>query len=223
MTVLFPDTNVFVECRNPAKCPWAEVTKDPEITLVVCCQIRSEIDNLKSSARGRKADRAKAWTAARFREASRTGGHLVLRPSNPKVLLVLPPPAPPLEPMPALLDPTRPDDRVIQDILALKQSDPGLADGLFLTDDGGAADMAKHVGLNAVEIPLDGDNPKRSWRLPRELDAADKRIKELERLLIQQQAKSPVVTILARDPTGASANSLLFPLMRFEPLSEVKC
>src|ERR1700726_2241915 len=94
--VLFPDTNFFVECKDPNECPWVEITEADEITLAVCGQVRSEIDNLKSAGRGRKSERAKAW-AGRFRQASRSGGFLELRASNPRVLLLIPPPAPPVE------------------------------------------------------------------------------------------------------------------------------
>jgi len=215
--ILFPDTNFFLECRDPSECPWAAITAASEVTLAVCRQVWSEIDHQKSAGRGRKANRARDWSS-RLRQAGRADGRLELRPAAPKVLLLVPPPVPPLDPLPPPLDPARPDDRVIADILAQRQANPAMAEALFLTDDGSAAYTARHVGLDAIDVPLDEDGAKRGWRLPREPDGMTKKVNELERRLAQVEQQSAVIIITANNGAGDAVEELVMPALDFAPL-----
>jgi len=215
--ILFPDTNFFLECRTPNECPWGEITDASEIVLAVCRQVRSEIDHQKSTGRGNKSIRARDWSN-RLRQAGRAGGQLELRSTDPRVLLLTPPPVPPLAPLPALLDPARPDDRVIADIMAQRQANAEMVEAQFLTDDGGAADTARHVGLPTIEVPLDEDGAKRSWRLPREPDGMEKKVKELERRLAHVEQQAPIITIKAENVGGDAVEELTLPLVHFAPL-----
>lgn len=212
---LFPDTNFFLECRDPAECPWSEITDADEITLAVCRAVRSEIDSNKFG-RNRVAGRARTWSQ-RLRLASRGGGRQELRAERPRIVLWMPPPVPPLATLPEVLDTARPDDRVIADILAQKQAHPNLADASFLTDDGGAADTARHVGLSAIDIPLD-DESKPNWRLPRELDNSEKKIRDLEARLRSLEGQAPSINIRVADNQNHNVESIPISITSFAPL-----
>lgn len=214
--VLFPDTNFFLECREPAECPWSEITDAEEITLAVCRSVRSEIDQHKTG-KGRVTDRARKWTS-RLREASRNGGRITLREAKPKLVVWVPPPVPPLSPLPSVLDPNRPDDRVIADILAQKATAPTLVDAKFFTDDGGAADTARYTGLSTIDVPLD-DGDRLTWRLPIEPDGNEKRIRALEEQIRSLEKQAPSIAIQVNDDDGNEIQDLPMEIVRFPPLT----
>jgi hypothetical protein len=216
--VLFPDSNFFFECREPAECPWAEITSANEIILALCRTVRSEIDKHKVG-RDRVTDRARKWTS-RIRGARQTNDRLTLREANPKVVLWVLPPVKALASLPDPLDPNRADDRIIAEILAHAAADAGLSNAIFFTDDGGAADTARHVGINAVDIPLD-DQGRNSWRLPREADGTEKRIRELEKQVRALEKQYPAISIRVSDQLGNHIEALPIEVVRFPPLSDV--
>gem|GEM_PF-4444862 len=104
------------------------------------------------------------------------------------------------------------------DILDQQKANPHLADAVFLTDDGGAADTARHVGLSVIDIPLDEDETSPHWRLPREPDEAEKKIRALEKHIAVLENQSPSIVIDAIDPDGNKAHKLPHSLVRFPAL-----
>ena len=48
MLILLADTNFFLQYRNPAELPWADIGADDEVVLKVCRAVLREIDNFKA-------------------------------------------------------------------------------------------------------------------------------------------------------------------------------
>lgn len=121
MLILLPDTNFFLQYRNPAELPWADIGAGDEVVLKVCREVLREIDNFKAGGNARRARRARDLSS-RFRQMVKDRQPVVLRAVNPKVVLSFAPRPPVGYVAPAALDMTKPDDRVIGDVLAAVQA-----------------------------------------------------------------------------------------------------
>lgn len=66
--VLFPDTNLFVQCLPLDQLTWFTLGEFTEIHLLVCRAVQSEIDKHKNQGSSRLAKRARSASAT-FRKA----------------------------------------------------------------------------------------------------------------------------------------------------------
>lgn len=212
--IVFPDTNFFLECRTPEECPWGQITSVAEICLVVCRGVRREIDRLKNAGRGRKSDRARRLSS-QLREVGQHG-RLVLREIGPRVTLGAARIVPALVNPPAELDPNYPDDAIILDILGQVVANPSLSP-VLLTDDGNAADTARHVGLRVIDLPFDEPGNAR-WRLDPEPDGVQRRLNEMERRLNLVMKQGPDLRIAFRDTSGNEVDQLQIEAVHYPPL-----
>jgi hypothetical protein len=122
--ILFPDTNVFLQCRALHEVPWGDVTQVQEIELLVGSPVQNEIDRLKGDGNARRARRAKD-TNSLFRSALQSTEELLtLRESAPKVTLRFAPLLPPKRESAEALDLTRPDDQLIDEVMHFRRNDP---------------------------------------------------------------------------------------------------
>ena len=64
---LFPDTNLFIQCRPLEQLDWSEWAEFAEVRLIVCRPVQREIDNQRSRGNSRVAHRARK-TYGTFRE-----------------------------------------------------------------------------------------------------------------------------------------------------------
>ena len=58
--VLFPDTNLFVQCRALAELPWRHLGDYDEVRLILSRPTLDEIDAHKKGGNGRLASRARS-------------------------------------------------------------------------------------------------------------------------------------------------------------------
>jgi hypothetical protein len=214
--VVFPDTNFFLECRTPEECPWQQITQAAEIRLLVCRGVRREIDRWKNAGRGRKSDRARKVSAQLRAIGQRDYQPLVLRERGPRVTLGTARIVAALPNAPSELDPTHADDAIVLDILAQMNADPSLQP-VLLTDDGNAADAARHVGVRAIDLPFDEPAGDR-WRLDPELDGMQRRVNELERRLDLLARQAPVLRSVFLDRDGNQIERLQLEAVRYAPL-----
>lgn len=56
---LFPDTNVFIQCRPLEDLDWSEWTDFDEVHLLVCRTVQREIDHQKNRGNDRVGRRAR--------------------------------------------------------------------------------------------------------------------------------------------------------------------
>ena len=58
---LFPDTNVFVQCRALHELDWSEYEEYDEIRLIVCTPVQREIDRHKARGDDRLGRRSRKF------------------------------------------------------------------------------------------------------------------------------------------------------------------
>jgi len=148
---LFPDTNVFIQCRPLEELDWRQLGNFDEIHLIVCRPVQREIDNQKNRGKDRVGKRART-TAALFKEVIvGTDNYKLVREVGPQVKLMVEPsylPSP--EVKRELGDST--DDEIVACLHAFRESHPDSDAGL-LTHDSGPMATAKMLSLPVVAVP----------------------------------------------------------------------
>ena len=186
MLLLVVDTNLFHEFRRLEELPWEELGESEEIVLIVSDPVQTELDEQKKSLRARIKKRALNWTK-RFRKLILTDQiDELVRKSNPSVTIRLDY-TPPSEDNGNVLDLTIADDRIVAIAFALREADPDQRIALF-SDDLRPLRKARHVGLEAMEIP-------QTWRRQPEPTAEEQKIETLTKKLTILSKQEPDLTL----------------------------
>lgn len=195
--VLFPDTNIFLQCKTLQELPWAAFDVD-RVDLLIGAPVQDEIDRLKQDGNHRRARRARE-TNGLFREVLESNNEtLIIRESGPRVLLSFAPALPPKRTTPETLDPTRADDRLIAEVLHFREQD--LTAKILTGDTGMRLRSRRH------EVPVFAITE--AWALPPENDDRDKEIRLLRKELDRFEEAEPVLALLAMGPEGKPAKSI---------------
>ena len=184
---LFPDTNLFIQCRALGELGWTAWKEFDEVHLIVSRPVQSEIDKHKNQGGARLARRAKAATSLLREILGDEAGHKVVREAGPTVKLFI---RLELKENPDLsdrLDYREPDDRLVRTADAFLQQNPD-TDARILTHDTGPMASARMVGVPVEAIPDD-------WLLPPESTEAEKKIKELEGEIARLKKTEPNIRI----------------------------
>lgn len=163
---VFPDTNLFLQCKPLSEVDWTLLGQQGDIELLVTRPVQTELDSLKSKGNSRQASKSRsaATLIAKLLDAPEQG--LILK-NNPTVRLRM---------VRAMRqDPTATDDlnydsrddQLVGIALAFKKAHSGAA-VMLLTYDNGPMFSARAVGLPFKRIPDE-------WLLPPELDDAERR------------------------------------------------
>jgi predicted ribonuclease YlaK len=121
---LFVDTNFFLQLRDIASLPWAEISEEEDLCVLIPRTVQDEIDRLKQDGSGRRSRRARKASSF-LREVIKADAQtLVIRESNPRVLVSFPPISGPNNARPVTLDPTRADDQIVGEVLDYARSHP---------------------------------------------------------------------------------------------------
>lgn len=199
---LFPDTNLFVQCRQLAELDWSQWADFDRIELVLTRPVQAELDRQKK-AQGRISKRARMANAQLGRLLHET--FIEIRASKPQVRLVSRLDLRRDESLASELDYAERDDQLVG-IVAAFAAAHSLADVQVLSADIGVLGMAKHVGVKFWQIPD-------SWLLPPEADAEGKRRHAIKAELERYRRAEP--RFEAR--SNSTAN---FQIARFLPLSQ---
>lgn len=211
MCVLFLDTNVFLQCKPLTELPWGDLAAGDELLLLVPRAVQEELDRLKQDGNGRRAKRArKACTFLRELVLS-AEGRITLREQDPNVQVSFTPPSSATTTASSLLDMSRPDDRIVGELLAYTQEHPTVTAAL-LTHDTNPMLTAKRLNLAFLVIP-------EGWLLPPERDERDKRVSELERKLALFERSAPIIALSVSDQTGGSITRGVFSVRVYPDLS----
>lgn len=168
--VLFPDTNVFLQCRALHELPWKDALEAEELELVIGAPVQNEIDRLKNDGNQRRARRAREANGL-FRTALASAGEsLIVRESAPRVTLRFAPLLPPKREIAETLDLARPDDQLLDEVMHFRRTEPSAR---ILSGDTGMILRARRHGVPVVAVP-------ESWLLPPEKDERDRKISALE-------------------------------------------
>jgi len=208
--IFLPDTNFLLHFKDPADIPWAEITTDSLVRLVICGNTLAELDKKKFELRGRPQDRARKW-AAIVRELIETDVARELHPSNPKISVEVYLEHPPGWAPPADLDVSVVgDDRFVADALAF-QHFTNVSDCTLLTADAGPLWKGKKHGLRVISPMRPG------WELAQETDSRDKEIRQLQQELKEARQGPAIVAAFTVD--GKPASEITIEVARYPALS----
>lgn len=226
--ILFPDTNVFLQCRALHEVPWREIADAEEVELLIGAPVQDEIDRLKSDGNLRRARRARDANSLFRSVLASTGESITIRESEPRVTLRFAPLLPPKRETADTLDLTRADDRLLDEVIHFRRAEPS---SQVLSNDTGMMLRARRHGIPLIAVP-------ESWLLPPEKDERERQIEALRAevaglrnteavlsLLLTNEEGQPVETIsgsvpLYPDLTGTEVAGLIDVIQRRHP--EVK-
>ena len=174
---LFPDTNVFIQCKPLKELDWSEWSDFTEVHLVVSRPVQREIDNQKNRGNNRTANRARA-TYRIFREIIEgRPSHKVIQDSRPLVKLYFQGPNLPSPALKDRLDYSKPDDEIVGHLHSFIQDNPE-AEARLLTHDSGPMMTASALDLPAILV-------KDEWLLPPESNELEKENTRLQNRVIE--------------------------------------
>ena len=170
--LLFPDTNLLMECIELRQLPWADLFPDNQIIrLVLVRTVVREIDRLKTDGKTRRNRRARLLSSGLLtRLLDSDIAPIVVRDNGLRVDAVLSVTQPSVA-YPGL-DMAHPDERIIAETLAYVAQHPA-ASAVFLSNDTIALHTAKAHGLSCLRIPD-------SWLAPPDPDPSQKQVQQLE-------------------------------------------
>jgi len=208
---LFPDTNLFIQCRPLDQLDWSKWKDFDEVQLIVSRPVQSEIDNQKKRGNDRVGKRART-VASLFKE-------LILEKDNEKVVIEKDPAVrllirPELKRSKALeeqLDYAERDDQIVGTAREFLDNNPG-GDVRILTHDGGPLATAKMVGLPIAPIPDD-------WLLEPETTEIEKKLSSLTAELTRLKKAEPQFEISCVDAGLNPIKKLKLSVDRYHTLS----
>ena len=211
---LFPDTNIFIECRPLDQLDWSCWSEFDEVHLIVCRTVQREIDRQKNHhERKRVRNRARAAFPV-FAKLANGGGdeHLTIRASKPTVKLFLQLPGRPSPKLENVLDYDHPDDEIIGHLYTYAEQHSD-ADVRLLTLDAGPTMSAKSLGLS-VET---GDD---DWRLPPEHSDTERENARLKDEITKLRKTEPKFDIACVDEPGNEVEFLRQGWSVYGPLTD---
>ena len=210
--VLFPDTNVFVQCLPLAQVDWSEWADYDEIKLIICRPVQRELDKHKNQGNDRLGKRARR-TWSMLRQLILEGAKcIVIRDSTPKVTLAMDPTLSPSRRLSEFLDYGQCDDALVGCVCSYCDAHANV-DARILTHDTGPLVTASGFGFGFAFVPD-------SWLLPPEPTTKDRRIVQLEQQVELLKASEPSFRIRCVEDGDNETELLTVEYVIYEPLRE---
>ena len=209
---LFPDTNLFIQCKSLNQIDWSEWSEYREVHLVVCRPVTREIDNQKTRGNGRVAQRARATYQLFGPLAEDQQDFLVIKDSQPIVKLFLEGIGLPSPELGEVLDYSKADDQIVGCLHRFRQENPE-ADARLLTRDRGPMMAARSLGLPYLPI-------REGWLLQPEQNELEKESARLKEQIARLEEAEPRFKIGLVDEDGKTVEQLSVEHLIYEPLSE---
>lgn len=184
---LFPDTNLFIQCKPINELNWSKWSDYDEVCLIISRPVQAEIDRQKGGGNTRLAKRARA-TSSMFREIllSEEKYREVLS-TKPIVRLYIRQDIKPDESLSDQLTYSERDDQLVGIVSSF--SDPHNNKRAFLlTHDTGPMASAAMVGVEFIPIPDE-------WLMAPETSESDKEITKLKTEISRLKKTEPIVSI----------------------------
>ena len=207
---LFPDTNVFIQCRPLEEFDWSEWADFEEVYLIVCRTVQREIDNQKTRGNDRVAQRARK-TNSLFRHIIEKG-YQVIREDDPPVKLILESSSVPSNELKDNLDYSNPDDEIVGFLHKYKQQYPE-ADVRLLTHDTGPKMTARSLNLPFISV-------KDDWLLPPESNEVERENRRLREEINRLRKAEPQFRIKCVDDNDIEVSELNTEYQVYEPLDK---
>ena len=209
---LFPDTNVFIQCRPLDQLDWSKWKEFSEVHLMVCRPVQREIDNQKTRGNTRVGNKARS-TYTLFRKIiESTQGYELVNSSNPKVKLFLEGLSRPSPELQDTLDYSKTDDEIVGCLHRFRRENPD-SEARLLTDDGGPMMTARALELPYVPVNKD-------WLLPPENNDSEKENARLRERITQLEKTEPQFRIELVDEEGEPLEQLEIEHIIYDPLSD---
>ena len=210
--VLFPDTNLFIQCKPLEELDWSEWKNFAEVHLRVCRTVTREIDDQKPRGNSRVAQRARATYQLFGQVLESEQGYLLIRNSDPTVKLFVEGVSQQSTNLDDQLDYTKPDDQIVGRVHKFRQDNPHV-DTRLLTQDRGPMMTARHLELPYVQIRED-------WLLQPENDDSEKKIIQLRNRVAQLEKAEPRFKIEIVGEDGKTLERLEVEHLIYEPLPD---
>ena len=187
------DTNLFFEAQRLEDLPWTDLGVDP-IVIGLTKPVQGEIDRHKKGT-GRTRKRA-LETFKRVRKMLQNGEtEVMIRESNPRVVLRLLTAARPDPDLAETLDFDAVDDVIVGIVSALSKTGD-YASVQVMTDDGG-------VGMTAAGLEVALHLIDDTWKRPAAPSDKDRQIEDLKKDLAAYRAQEPIIEIENADDVEA--------------------
>ena len=209
---LFPDTNLFIQCKQIRDLDWSEWSEFSEIHLIVCRPVTREIDDQKNRGNGRVAQRARSTYKLFSPLAEDEQDFLVINDSAPTVKLMLEGLGQPSPELKEVLNYSKTDDQIVGCLHRFRHENPDV-DARLLSHDRGPMMAARSLGLPRVPI-------KESWLLPSEPNEAEREINRLLKQVAQLEKEEPSFDVQLIGDNKQKSENLEVEYEVFEPLSE---
>jgi len=214
MIAIFPDTNLFLQCKDIKNLQWHEISDGEDIEIIITRPVMEEIDRLKQDGNKRRAKRARKANSFLKAIILSEEGNLQVRESNPSVVMSFLTPES-KEKLADRLDLSRPDDRIVNEALSFRDKNMDVNVRL-LTHDTNPLLTAKNVGLDYIVMPDD-------WLLSPEPDKQDKIIKKLEEEIDELKKRYPKIAFnIQNHERHEIENNLDIDIKTYEQLSDTK-
>ena len=207
---LFPDTNVFIQCKPLEQLDWSEWQDFSEIHLLVSRPVQREIDDQKIRGNSRVARKART-TYQMFRKIiDGRQEYELIKCSTPVVKLYLEGPSRPSPELEDTLDYSKPDDQIVGCLHKFRQDNQG-ADARLLTHDGGPMMTANSLGIPYVAVKAD-------WLLSPENDEVERENARLKETIAQLEKTVPKFRIELVNNEGEGLGRLRLEHLVYDPL-----
>lgn len=208
---LFPDTNVFIQCRPLEELDWSEWSEFKEVHLIVCRPVQREIDNQKNRGNDRVAKRARKTYQVFRRIIASKEQYWPVTDTGPRVRLCLESPSLPSGDRKDVLDYSKPDDEIVGclDRFEREHQDKEVR---LLTHDVGPMMTAKSLGLKVDAI-------KEEWLLRPEHSESEREIARLRDRITELEQAEPKFRIWFVDGEGQKVESIHLQHRFYEPMS----
>jgi hypothetical protein len=176
---VFIDTNIFLHYQSFDEIEWLTFLNVGHVIIHVSSVVVQELDKHKYNSSKKLRDKA-GKVIKKLHKFASTGLEVDLKPNISMRFEVG---NETLDFTALRLDPNSQDDRLLANILSLRETSPS-SSLVLVTADLGLLLKAKHYQVEAITLPDE-------LRLPSELDETEKRIKELEKEVLELQRRIP--------------------------------
>lgn len=188
---LFPDTNIFLQCKPLEQVKFSEITNCDEVYIIITRPIQKEIDRQKGQGNTRLSKKAKTAAALFNKVIDSPDMTLVIRERTPRIFLTMNLSLKPSEQLSDQLDYQEADDRFVGIAAGYCPTNKDSEVAIITNDSGPRFSALKH-NITCYKVPS-------SWMLDAETDEKDKKIKSLEAQLKQFTQSMPQINIDATD------------------------
>lgn len=209
---VFPDTNIFLQCKNLDELDWREITEANTIYLVIPRTVQLEIDELKQSSNKRRSKRARITNSLFKKIIESDSSKYILKETNPYIELTIFDLISRKNMKKDILDLEKADDCIINEVMTYKKNYKK-RNVVFITHDTNPMQTAKMCNLPFISVP-------ENWLLEPEKDKEEKEIFRLKTELKIYKERLPIIEINAEDLFGNNIEELDITVEKYNELTK---